>query len=210
MVPGVRRAAFKQVAERRMTKHPNATANDYSSFRTTSFRTLGLEMRSRGIGTLFDAEAEVLRSRRFPTDKLDDLGGVVEPIEGRLWRVEAATITSKLAGKLGAGIRKGASESNGFWGYGGRNRDTTKSYGQLRVAHAHALPVTANRTALAPYLVQVSFARPSAVMWPCGWATSAAVWTSTQPSGLVLDLVLDRSLHAKNNVESSITPHAMS
>lgn len=54
---------------------------------------------SKGLASLFDMEAEVLRSRAYVPHPRE----FVEKIEGRLKAVEAATIASKLAGKLGTG-----------------------------------------------------------------------------------------------------------
>jgi hypothetical protein len=120
VVPAVRRDAFP---------------DDQQIFVDRDWRGVwrGREMgfRSVGLGTLFDAEAEVLRSRaywdRSPSDlqmsgemvfpkrtgpagslhlprPSDELELIIEPILGRLTRVEAATIASKAANKLGHGL----------------------------------------------------------------------------------------------------------
>ena len=57
-----------------------------------------------GIARLFDAEAEVLRSRAYTPISGTLEAMCVEMIEGRLTSMEAATIASKLAGKLGTGV----------------------------------------------------------------------------------------------------------
>ena len=56
------------------------------------------------IARLFDAEAEVLRSRAYTPISGTIEAMYVEMIDGRLSSMEAATIASKLAGKLGTGV----------------------------------------------------------------------------------------------------------
>ena len=96
VVPGVRRAAFK-----------TATAN----------RSLHRYRHSQGgMSELFDAEADVINSRTYwsqPNEVLECKGEMVfgnklmiEKITGRLTLVEAATIASKVACKLGSGRDK--------------------------------------------------------------------------------------------------------
>ena len=58
---------------------------------------------TKGLCRLFDMEAEVLRSRAYVPDPNSLEAMCVEKIEGRLCTVEAATIASKLARKLGNG-----------------------------------------------------------------------------------------------------------
>ena len=77
-VPGVRREAFAV---------------------PTSRRSIGYGSRG-GIDQLFDAEAEVLNSRLYTGAEEE----YIEKITGRLTAVEAATIASKVAYKLGLGI----------------------------------------------------------------------------------------------------------
>jgi hypothetical protein len=130
--PGTRREAFKQWHK------------GYSSYSGV------YRYKSRGIGTLFEAEEEVLRARDY--DGFEE--EFVEKITGRLTAVEAGVIASKLAGKLGRGVDEAMraaeaarrrrrldeydeydeyyGEGFSFADYGGCPKWCTNSYGFIR------------------------------------------------------------------------------
>jgi len=80
-VPGVRREAFVTPTNQRRVEYDTY---DYSS---------------KGIGLLFDAEADLLQSRAYSGYEEE----YIEKITGRLKIVESATIAAKLVHKLGQG-----------------------------------------------------------------------------------------------------------
>ena len=111
-LPGVRRAAFKADWDVR---------DDYVRYSNSSYS-------SRGITMLFEAEAEVLRSRNYKGGEED----FVDPISGRLAPLEAATIASKAAGKLGTGTDPpGHSSHRSIFDYDS-DEDLLGAYGHLR------------------------------------------------------------------------------
>ena len=123
-VPGVRREAFATPTEKRPEVRMGCHYNTAS----------GRLERSSGLNLLFDAEAEVLKSR-FSNYVEEDY---VEEITGRLTIVEAATIASKIAGKLGSGIDEPERTKHTFYGAvvggtgtcimtGGRTPQTSRS-----------------------------------------------------------------------------------
>jgi hypothetical protein len=136
-VPGVRRAAFK------------------ADPATREIQQYGL--RHNVLSTLFDAEAEVLRSREYwsrSNQELERSGElvfgnelIIQKITGRLEEAEAATIASKVANKLGVGYDASLDrnrprppayddfhEEYGFYDiYGGStSKASTNSYGFIR------------------------------------------------------------------------------
>jgi hypothetical protein len=110
-VPGVRRTAFK-----------DELLSTWQQYSRRSYGSWSKDYNAKGLGVLFQAEAEVLHSREYwslPVVELDKRGEmtnnwskkksaeeielIIEPIYGRLTKVEAATIASKCANKLGNG-----------------------------------------------------------------------------------------------------------
>ena len=131
-VPGTRRAAFKE---------------------STADRSMGAYNRRRGLNVLFDAEADVLRSRSYwqqtPEElakKGEDLHDCIEKILGRLEMCEAAAIASKTAYKLGHGHDSKMEpsreadfedfeedfEDNFFYAYGASSNARTNTYRYIR------------------------------------------------------------------------------
>lgn len=125
-VPGVRRAAFGEPKQEPKKEYqhqafllrqmgepyvpPTITLveltdaeKDANDKRVLETREIGYHGDRKGIVTLFDAEAEVLRSRAYEPKK-GTCEDFVDMIEGRLELVEAATIASKIARKLGHGV----------------------------------------------------------------------------------------------------------
>ena len=140
-VPGVRRDAFKA----------DPYGSDDPRYGTSYF--------TRGLAVLFQAEKDVLRSRKYWSQDVAELkkkgemvfGGklIIEPIDGRLEKLEAETIASKIANKLGSGYKKPTHEAprrapshdedGDYWGddlydfYGcNRNGAHTNTYGFIR------------------------------------------------------------------------------
>ncbi len=116
--PGVRRGAFAVACGKR-SLFPRTSRANWNRTSTVEQEEDYKGLLSKGLGVLFDAEAEVLRCRRTPDKDFDDLGGVVQIIRGRLCDLEAATLAHKISGTLGLG--------GGGGGGGG-----TKSYGYIR------------------------------------------------------------------------------
>jgi hypothetical protein len=112
-VPGVRREAFKKAITTKADHFKAETRStwSYGTYVSEGYtKTRGPRQYSKwetdteGIGILFVAESEVLRARSF-TKKYEECEWT-EAIHGRLQKVEAATIASKVKGKLGNGRRR--------------------------------------------------------------------------------------------------------
>ena len=113
-VPGIKRDAFKKeftpLADHFKLKgggpnywggtkeHTTDSPKSYVHFSPNQWREdLSVPENVQGIGVLFVAESDMLRSRNFEFPECE----WVEPISGRLEKIEAETIASKCAGNLG-------------------------------------------------------------------------------------------------------------
>jgi hypothetical protein len=110
-----------------------------------------------GLPGLFQAEAEVLRSRRYWSRSVHELGlagemvsgneVIIKGIEGRLKRIEAATIASKLAGCLGHGddpsqrLELSDDDENDVYDFYGCRAGRTGTYGFIREGFHRAVAV---------------------------------------------------------------------
>jgi hypothetical protein len=119
-VPGVRRAAFGLPSHEPEVKYSQAEGTgpwittireltpkekDEQDQRMLKSREIDRWDSLKGsLSSLFDMEAQVLFSRAYVPCPGSIEADYVEKIEGRLWPIEADTIASKLAGKLGRGV----------------------------------------------------------------------------------------------------------